>query len=128
VVDDGDTKWTFVIDQPFARRTFQLASPTGGTLRSGDTATARLDVASGSLTNARVFASTGVTQYFKVDETNGLVIAGTELQFTVPTVSAANTTLSMAADVELRVDRCDAPLGCKTQGVVSGMQPIVLAP
>ncbi len=128
VIDDGDTTWTFIIDQPFARRSFSLVTPQGGTLRTGDAVTLRVEPASGTLSTARVFASTGVTQYFLVDQTSGVVIAGHEIHFTVPTVGAATTSLTTAADLELTVERCDAPLGCNVKAVISSMQPIVLAP
>jgi hypothetical protein len=128
VLDDGDTQWTFIIHQPFAEREFKLVAPSGGTLHSGDTVTLRLEPESGRLSNARVFASTGITEYFLVNEANGLVIAGADLQLTIPAVTAANTTLTTAADVELMVERCDASLGCEAKGLISSMQPIVLAP
>ncbi|CAN5922842.1 hypothetical protein BH11MYX3_BH11MYX3_39260 [soil metagenome] len=128
VIDDGDTSWTFIVHAPFATRGFKLVAPANGTLSSGDAATVRLDPPGETLTNARVFASSGFTEYFMANEANGLVVSGTDMQFTVPTVRAATTTLSMAADIELLVERCDAPLGCVTKGVFSSMQPVTLVP
>ncbi len=128
VIDDGDTAWTFIIQQPFVPRTFELVAPGDGTLRSGDAATLRLAPDRGGLSNASVFARTGATGYFSIDETTGLVISGGDLQFTVPTVRDVTTTLTTIADLELVVERCDASLGCEAKGTISSMQPIVLAP
>ncbi len=128
VFDDGDTSLTFVVRDASAQRTFALIAPTTGTLTSGDVVTMRMSPASGTLTNARVYALSGQVEYFKVDQMSGLVVMGNEIRFTMPTVRAATTTLTAAADLELAVDRCDAPFGCNTTGVISSSQPITLAP
>jgi len=128
VFDDGDTTWTFEIADAFADREIELVSPAGGTLKSGDAVTLRLSPPSGTLARARVFATSSQVEYFQVDETSGLVVTGTELRFTVPTVRAASTMLTLGADLELAVTRCDAPLGCVTKGVISSSRPITLVP
>lgn len=127
-IDDGDTKWTIVIDQPLVARSFRKVTPAGTTLRSGDAVSIQMEPPSGRISDARVYGSTQFTDYFKVDEMTGLVVAGHEMHFTMPTVGNVNTTLSIVADVELAVERCDASLGCHVSGVISSTMPITLAP
>jgi hypothetical protein len=127
-IDDGDTTWTFIIDRPFEQRSFRLVTPASGMLRSGDAVTVRIEPPSGTLSNAKVDAGGAVNPIFSLDESKGLVIAGHEIRFTVPAVGASNTTLTTWADLELAVERCDAPLGCDVKDKILTMQPITLSP
>lgn len=125
-VDDGDTTWTFVIEQPFSFRSFRVTSPVGRTVHAGEAVTVALEPASGTLANARVSGFSGTPA--SIDAANGLTIVGHELHFTVPAVTATTTNLSVAADLALAVQRCDAPLGCQVTGPIYQMPAITIAP
>lgn len=128
-VDDGDTTWTFIVERPFSQRSFRRTAPLGQTAHGGDALSFAVDPPTGTLSNASVSASVGTSSVFRVDAAQGLTISGPEVHLTVPAVtSTIAATLEVHADLELAVQRCDAPLGCEVTAGISSRESITLAP
>ena len=110
-ITDGSTTWTFVVWQPFASAGATLVShPDDQPIRVGDTVVFR---ANGPVFGVSLVARDGGTTLFELDESSGLTVSGMDISFVMPAVTATSVSLRLEGELEKRIDRCDATLGCQ---------------
>jgi hypothetical protein len=122
-LSDSSATWTFVMWQPFKRYAFEPVSPppppdrdTPLMLRVGETVTMRLDGFNGTITSISARASIDYrTEVFELDDASGVTVSGDEISFVVPDTPTAMAQLEVSAEYDVRIDRCDAPRGCRPQ-------------
>lgn len=112
-ITDGSATWTFVVWQPFDDVGASLVShPDDQPVRVGDTVVFR---AIGPVFGLRLVASNAGTTLFELDETTGLTVSGMEISFVMPEVTATTASLYLSGELEKRIERCDASLGCQSR-------------
>ncbi|MGE3547932.1 MAG: hypothetical protein AB7L28_28670, partial [Kofleriaceae bacterium] len=83
----------------------------------------------GALSNAELLGSDGGTELFRLTESTGLMTTGETLSFLMPDIPVGTeVTLRAAADLQLQIDRCDAPRGCQSTYQVSDNVVVTVAP
>lgn len=123
IVADSSATWTFVMWQPFDTYRFKLVSPPPPAdsdeplmLRAGETVMMRLDDFHGTLTSIGVRAETESNdELFALDHTSGVTVSGSEISLVVPDTPTTLAVLEVEAEYDVRIDRCDAPRGCRPQ-------------
>ncbi|MGE0547464.1 MAG: hypothetical protein AB7O24_07015 [Kofleriaceae bacterium] len=127
-ITDGTATWTFVIWQPFEYREFEVTSHPDDLVRVGDTVTLKMSPP-GTLSNAQIVARAGATDLFVVDESSGVTRVGDELSFVMPEIAVGTEVmLQPNAELQLRIDRCDAPRGCRSIYGVNDTVFVTIAP
>ena len=85
-------------------------------LRAGETVMMRLDDFHGTLTSIGVRAETESNdELFALDHTSGVTVSGSEISLVVPDTPTTLAVLEVEAEYDVRIDRCDAPRGCRPQ-------------
>jgi len=126
-VTDLVTTWTIVIDQLHAPHSFVLDTPTA--IHGGDVVKMHM-TPGGVMDQPSVVASTDGHTLFQIDENGGLTHTATDLQFTMPPISAtASANLYVSALALVWPTTCDAPRGCAVSPAVADANvPVTLAP
>jgi hypothetical protein len=125
-ITDGSTTWTFVVWQPFVDASAEVVShPAEQPVLAGETVVIE---ATGPLFDATLVArDDGGTMLFELDATTGLTVAGAEASFVMPAVTATVVRLEVRGEIEKRIDRCDASLGCQTRYALAAFMQITFA-
>jgi hypothetical protein len=113
-ITDGSATWTFVIWQPFDYPDLTLLSPTPAT--PGDTITVHFDSPQGTMTDVSASArDADYNDLFDLDLDTGVTIVDRDVSFVLPDLPPGLTTiqLEVRAEYDVRIDRCDAPRGCR---------------
>ena len=126
-ITDGSTTWTFVVWQPFVGEGAAVTShPAETPVLVGDTVVIET---TGPLFDARLIArDEGATTLFELDTRTGLTVVGAEASFVMPAVTATVVRLDLRGEIEKRIDRCDASLGCQTRYPLIAFPQITVAP
>jgi hypothetical protein len=126
-ITDGSTTWTFVVWDPFVRPNAVVAShPAETPVLVGDTVVLE---ATGPLFDLTIAArdDRGMT-VFELDASTGLTVTGAEASFVMPAITATMVRLDIRGEIEKRIDRCDASLGCQTRYELIAFPTIMVAP